>query len=70
MVEVFKTNLQNPQDAGGVITLLTRLLPGARITVDLNDCDKVLRIESERIDNAQVISMLELHGHLCEEMAG
>ncbi len=44
MVEVFKTNIQNGEDAQQVERVLLNHLPPMRINFDLDDCDKVLRV--------------------------
>jgi hypothetical protein len=68
MIEVFKTNVQRTNQAKQIITLLNEHLPNSRINFDLEDCDKVLRIDSPRIINADVITMLRQNGFLCEEL--
>ena len=68
MIEVFKTNVQRTNQAKRIITILHEHLPNSRINFDLEDCDKVLRIDSPRIINADVITMLEQNGFLCEEL--
>jgi hypothetical protein len=44
MIEVFKTNICQSEDADAVIDGLSKDLPGSRINIDLHDCDKILRI--------------------------
>tara|TARA_Y100000815_G_scaffold223362_1_gene210368 strand:- start:492 stop:752 length:261 start_codon:yes stop_codon:yes gene_type:complete len=46
IVEVFKTNVGNQHLAEKIISELNQLYPEYRINFDLEDCDKVLRIES------------------------
>ncbi|MBL7817877.1 MAG: hypothetical protein JNL70_22905 [Saprospiraceae bacterium] len=54
MVEVFKTNVQTQEQADGIIEHLLVLFPNSKIGFDLEDCDKVLRVESD------FFSMIEL----------
>lgn len=68
MVEVFKTNVSNPQQADELIGLLQNLLPGSRINFDLEDCDKVLRIDYESVDPAHVTGILAGRGFQCSVM--
>ncbi|MBW7915002.1 MAG: hypothetical protein H3C54_15155 [Taibaiella sp.] len=65
MVEVFKTNVTNPQQADELICLLRTILPGSRINFDLEDCDKVLRIDYESVDPAHVTGILAGRGFEC-----
>ena len=46
MVEVFKTNVNKLADADMLIIELQKMLPYAKINFDLDDCDKILRIET------------------------
>lgn len=45
MIEVFKTNVQNREEAKALIERLIHYFPDSRINLDLEDCDKVLRIQ-------------------------
>lgn len=46
MTEVFKTNVLTPHAAKQIINDLGCTLPGCDISFDLEDCDKVLRVQS------------------------
>ncbi|MFT3678094.1 MAG: hypothetical protein QM781_19535 [Chitinophagaceae bacterium] len=50
MVYVFKSTAANSSEASVLIQRLQQLYPKARITVDLHDCDKVLRVEASEVD--------------------
>ncbi len=45
MVEVFKTNVHKISHANRIINLLLQQFPGNKINFDINDCDKIFRIE-------------------------
>ncbi len=68
MVEVFKTDVTVADLANKLIFLLHQHWPEARISFDLEDCDKVLRIEAQDFDAAKVCSLLQTHGVRCEIM--
>lgn len=56
IVEIFKTNICNEYLANRVVADLNKLYPDYLINFDLEDCDKVLRIESKnKIDVLGVI---------------
>jgi hypothetical protein len=65
MIEVFKTNVTNPQQADELIGLLHHLLPGSTINFDLDDCDRVLRIDHELVEPVTVIRLLAENGVRC-----
>lgn len=66
MVEVFKTNIQDEDSANKIVIELLEALSGFRINFDLEDCDKVLRVESEKIVPEAIIGILNRKGFLCE----
>jgi hypothetical protein len=66
MVEVFKTNIQDKTIAEKVAADLYRYFPGYKINFDLEDCDNILRIESEKIIPEEVTEILKHKGYVCE----
>lgn len=66
MIEVFKTNVSNPQQADELIGLLRNFLPGGIINFDLEDCDKILRIDHKQVEPTQVIALLADKGFRCD----
>ncbi|HLK28253.1 MAG TPA: hypothetical protein VKT28_06710 [Puia sp.] len=68
MIEVFKTNVQQTNQAKKIISLLNHYFPDSKINFDLEDCDKVLRIDSPRIIPAEIINTVRANGFLCEEL--
>ncbi|WP_114939309.1 hypothetical protein [Mucilaginibacter endophyticus] len=65
-VEVFKTNVQNPAAAAMLVALLQKRIINSHVNFDLDDCDKVLRIEGTDVSHQLVIELLKKHGYLCE----
>ncbi|MBK8603962.1 MAG: hypothetical protein IPN87_13160 [Saprospiraceae bacterium] len=47
MVEIFKTNVKKKKRSEKVVSLLSMKYPDLKINFDLEDCDKILRIEGE-----------------------
>jgi len=66
MVEIFKTDVCNTQEAADVVTALKHLLPLHKINFDLQDCDKVLRIEGVGIINHVIIETVIGKGFQCK----
>ncbi|SIS97692.1 hypothetical protein SAMN05421766_10625 [Zobellia uliginosa] len=60
IVEIFKTNVGSQQLANKIVNDLNQLYPDYIINFDLEDCDKVLRIES---DNSIHISRIIDYGN-------
>jgi hypothetical protein len=66
VVEVFKTNVSDINQADSIMNALINVIPSSRINFDLQDCDKILRIESQAIDPDVVINIVTSHGYICE----
>lgn len=67
-VAVFSTNVMDPGQAALLTTQLQAYFPGSRISFDLEDRDKVLRVDGEGIDQKHVIRLLRGAGYHCEVM--
>jgi hypothetical protein len=70
MVEVFKTNIEDRRLAARLRAELELLFPGTRINFDLEDCDKILRIESAACIKAEIEAVMATKGFWCEELEG
>jgi hypothetical protein len=68
MVEVFKTNISKNRDARRVAKMLADTLPACKISFDLEDCDRILRIEAVKgeVNCRQVITLVQKNGFACE----
>lgn len=68
MLEVFKTSVEKETDALFIINLVLEHYPESRVNFDLEDCDKILRIEGVRFISEEIIQLVQLHGFYCEEL--
>lgn len=68
VVEVFKTNVKRERDANMLSCLLVEKYPEIKVSFDLEDCDKVLRIEGVDIDAKYVIALMLSNGFYCCEL--
>jgi predicted RNA binding protein with dsRBD fold (UPF0201 family) len=66
MVEVFITNVQEPQDSHKITQELLEHFPAYKINFDLEDSDKILRIEGDNISADTIISLLRKNNFHCE----
>lgn len=60
MVEVFKTNVQQVDEAEIIIQDLKVNFPNYKTNFDLSDCDNILRVEGENILVKELINFLIL----------
>lgn len=65
MVAVFKTNVHEA-DSNNVLQLLRVHFPDSHITIDLEDCDRVLRIAPCHHPEDWVRQLLTTQGYHCE----
>ena len=68
MVEVFCTNIQESTVASKILNEIEEKFPGLKANFDLEDCDKILRIESKKNVCKKVINLLKLYHFDCIEL--
>ncbi len=67
MIHVFKTSVKSKKDVKVITEGLNRLLVNSW-NIDLEDCDKVLRIEGNTDTSVAAIRLLQEHGFICDEL--
>ena len=68
MIDVFKTNVRQEEDAEKLAHLLAEQFPGSRIDFDLEDRDRILRIAHSNIAAHKVTQVLHHQGFTCAEL--
>jgi hypothetical protein len=66
MVEVFKTDVTKRMQARSLVHFLSKHFPGSKINVDLDDCDKVLRVEGKNFHPEKIIVLVNEKGFDCK----
>jgi len=66
MVEVFKTNVYEEERSKTLLQKLLEYFPDNKINFDLEDCDKILRVEGKNILPDKIMELLNEEGHDCE----
>lgn len=66
MVEIFKTSIESREQSDSVKQDLLNLFPNAKINFDLDDCDRILRIEDHKIFPQEVLNLLTHKGFQIE----
>ena len=64
-VEVFKTDVEDEVNAREIIQTLVRRFPGSRVNFDLQDCDRVLRVEGIDLCSESIIVLMNESGFSC-----
>ena len=66
MVEVFKTNVRSIRKAKLIIQKLAEEFPAHKINFDLDDCDKILRVQGKNISSEKIIQLLIEENYQCK----
>jgi len=66
MVEVFKTNVQRTELAKQMVSALNNHFPFFKVNFDLEDCDKILRVEGKEICTQTIVDLMRVKGIECE----
>jgi hypothetical protein len=66
MVEVFKTNVQSIQQSSMLLSRIRQSSPELLVNFDLEDCDKILRVEGKRVPFNKIIKIVVSEGYFCE----
>jgi tRNA G26 N,N-dimethylase Trm1 len=62
MVKVFKTSVKTKKQAREILSVIAETFPDASASFDLEDCDKILRIESGAVSSEPVIQIISKAG--------
>lgn len=68
VVQVFKTDVNDASQAAMLCDLIQNDTTVQRANFDLDDCDKIFRVESTVNIDEKIIALLRLHGFMCEEL--
>jgi hypothetical protein len=67
-ISVFKTNIHTDHDFEKIALLLDKHEKVSNWTLDREDADKVLRIQTTKIIVPEIIHLIKQNGFLCEEL--
>ncbi|MBA4851461.1 hypothetical protein [Emticicia sp. BO119] len=66
MVEIFKTNVEETSESIFLLQKLSNQFPKHKINFDLNDCEKILRVQGEDIAIEKIIQLLNKENYQCK----
>jgi hypothetical protein len=62
-VEVFKTDIEDPKQAKWIIDQIEKSFANYKVNFDLEDCDRILRVEYEgAMQTSLLIDLLRING--------
>ncbi len=65
LVEVFKTDIQKVSEAAYLLQRLLDCFPQYAFNVDLDDCDKILRVEGDKVKVENIALFVRSLGFSC-----
>ena len=66
MIEIFKTNVELEEQADRIMASLVQVFSMLKINFDLDDCDKILRIEGHEFSVDHIRETIHALGYTCE----
>lgn len=71
MVEVFRTNVKTTEDARAVLEKIHQMFGNYKANFDLEDCDRILRVEDEQgvVEITSMIGLLKASGFTAEVLS-
>ncbi|WP_232825938.1 hypothetical protein [Chitinophaga alhagiae] len=66
MIGIFRTNIGTYHERTFIVDAICNNFDVASCHVDIEDCDKVLRIVDLKVDERSIISFVQEQGFLCE----
>ncbi|MCO4292591.1 hypothetical protein NF867_06940 [Solitalea sp. MAHUQ-68] len=67
-IHIFKTNIHDQPDVNAIASALNNLPGILKWNVAIDDCDKILRIESTQTEPDEYIDLVKTLGYSCEEL--
>jgi len=68
MIYIFRTSVNTEKDVQKLKPYLNELLQQEKWNFDLDDCDKILRIDSRNEISKAVTKLMHITGFACEEL--
>jgi hypothetical protein len=68
MIYIFKTTVKTKSKVKKLKPHIDKTLPNEKWNFDLDDCDRILRIDSEENIVLKITDLLNLHKIYCEEL--
>jgi hypothetical protein len=66
MIEIFKTNVELEEQCHAIIAALINSSSSVKVNFDLEDCDKILRVEGHDFSVDRIIETVQILGYRCE----
>jgi hypothetical protein len=68
MICIFKTSVKSKRQVKKLEPHINKIIPNEKWNFDLEDCDKILRIDSNENVVLKITGLLKEHEFYCEEL--
>lgn len=68
MISIYKTNIENNSHIKILSKELDELIGSLKWNFDLEDCDKILRVETDGSFSSEIINILKSNGFIAIEL--
>ena len=68
MISIFRTTVSSKDDMNKLAPYLNSIMDDLKWTIDLFDCDKILRVKSSINKNSEIVSLVNGLGFECENL--
>lgn len=68
MIYIFKTSVSTESQVQKLKSYIDKLLPASKWNFDLEDCDNILRIDSEEDIRYLIKTLFKIYDFECEEL--
>ncbi|WP_278354080.1 MULTISPECIES: hypothetical protein [Bacteroidota] len=68
MISIFSTDIKNTNTARSIVKDLVGICSGSKINFYFEEDDTLLRFEADQFDAKKIITIVGVHGHLCQEL--
>lgn len=66
MIEIFKTNVELEEQSERIMSTLIDLFSSLKMNFDLDDCDRILRVEGHEFSVDHIRETIHALGFTCE----
>lgn len=68
MIKIFRTNVQTEYQVVEITNLLLREFHNFKISIDLEDWEKILRVQGNGFKSEDIERIVSAYGYRCEEL--
>ncbi|WP_295116554.1 hypothetical protein [uncultured Chitinophaga sp.] len=68
MIGIFKTNIATQSESYNVLKAIQQHFDVGQCNVDIEDCDRVLRIVDLKVPEDKMMEFVRMQGFLCEAL--